>query len=110
MRGHEQILKLRSQGLKPSSMVYLDDYPVKPVFMDWLQHRSIPTVCVHGDEISTLDLRFLIGLDVCVTGDDVTRVRKLAGLSKIAGAVFVYASAGKFAAIWKKGDEKWLTF
>ena len=110
MRGHEQLIQVRTQGLKPAGLVFVDDYPVKPVFLDWLQNQSMPTVCVHGDDIDSLDLRFLIGLSVNVAGDDVGRVKKLAGAARKAGADAVFASAAGRSAMWKKGDAEWLIF
>jgi hypothetical protein len=110
MRGHEQIIQIRKSGIKPSGLVFIDDYPVKPVFLDWLQHQSMPTVCVHGDDIDALDMRFLVGLTVQVSGDDLMRVKRLAGACKRAGASAVFAKCGNNTAMWQTGSDSWLIF
>lgn len=110
MRGHEQIIAVRKAGLKPAGLVHLDDYPVNPLFLDWLKNESMPTVTVYGDELATLDLRFLVGLMVSITGDDLARVKALSVMARKAGADMVVASVGEKFALWKKGDAAWQSF
>lgn len=112
MRGHENLIALRKRGLKPAGMVSVCDYPVRPVFLRWdhTEDGTSPTVCVDGDDIASLDLRFLVGLPVDVTGTDPRRVKALAGLCKRAGADMVIANDGKRFAVWTKGEAAWLSF
>lgn len=112
MRGHENIIALRMKGVRPAGMVWLCDYPVKPEFIEW-QYASdcaSPSVSVHGDEIGALDLRFVVGLPVDVTGTDARRVKALAGACKRAGASMVIANDGKRFAAWTAGEAAWRTF
>lgn len=112
MRGHENVIQVREQGLKPAGVVWLCDHPVKPDFLEWRYRddgRS-PTVCTHGDQLESIDLRFLVGLTVEVCGEDAKRVKALAVKARKAGAESVTASAGGKVAMWKKGDAKWLSF
>jgi hypothetical protein len=110
MRGHEDLISLRKRGVKPAGMVWICDYQVRDVYADWMANRMDPEILVDGDDIESLDLRFLIGMNVNVTGDDSARVRKLASRARKAGANTVVAFSKKNAAIWQKGDEKWQTF
>jgi hypothetical protein len=110
MRGHTDLIRLRESGVKPSGLVYLDDYPVFDKWVRWLEGKTMTTVCTHGDEVGSLDLRFVVGLRVNVTGDNVSRVKALAAACKKAGADVVFAMCGDKAAMWKKGDAKWLSF
>ena len=110
MRGHEKLIELRRQGLRPSGLVHLHDYPVRPVFLDWATGGGAPAICTHGDSIDLLDLRFVVGLQVNVDGENAGRVKALAGACKRAGAEVVFAVCGDKAAMWKKGDAKWLSF
>lgn len=112
MRGHENLIALRKSGLKPSGMVFVCDYPVQPKFLRWdhTEDGTNPTVCVDGDDIASLDLRFLVGLPVDVTGADPARVKALARLCKKAGADMVIANDGKRFAMWKTGEASWQSF
>ena len=110
MQGHQDLIRVRQRGLKPSGPVYLDDYPVDERWTRWLERQTMPTVCTHGDDVGSLDLRFVVGLQVNVTGDRAGRVKALAGACKKAGASAVFAICGDKAAMWKKGDSKWLSF
>lgn len=110
MRGHDDLIRIRSRGAKPSGLVFIDDYDVKPEALSWLADGFQPRICTHGDAIKSLDLRFLIGLKVAVTGNDQRRVRSLAAACRKAGVEFVVASCGERVAAWKKGDAKWLSF
>jgi hypothetical protein len=110
VRGHENLIALRKRGMKPNGMVWMCDYPVKPEVMDWIGEHMNPTVCVDGDDLESLDLRFLIGMPVNVTGDDKLRVRRLSVLAVKAGAKLVTAFAGDHGAMWREGDAKWQTF
>ena len=112
MRGHENIIAMRMKGVKPAGLVYLCDYPVRPEFIEW-QYASdcmSPNVSVYGDEIGALDMRFVVGLAVDVSGNDAKRVKALAGACKRAGASMVIANDGQRYAMWKTGEAAWLSF
>lgn len=110
MRGHDQLIQIRAKGLKPAGLVFVDDYPVSDKWTNWLAEKTMVTVCTHGDEIASLDMRFLVGLAVQVSGSNLKRVKGLAGVCKRAGASVVFAVCGDKAAVWKKGDAEWLSF
>ena len=107
MRGHEELIRLRRKGLKPSGLVYVDDYPVLDKWVAWLTGKTMTTICTHGDDPRTLDFRCLVGLVVNVTGNDPSRVKAIAGMCRKAGASVVFAMAGEKAAVWKQGESKW---
>lgn len=69
MRGHEKIIAMRKRRTIPE-IVFLNDFPCE-FAEDWAD------VCVHNDTISSLDLRFLIGLTVSIAGTDEKRVKAL---------------------------------
>ena len=73
MKGHEHIINMRLQGLKPE-IVFVCDYPCET---DWHEHNDHPTVSVHGDNIETLDMRFLVGVVVSVSSNCEKRARRL---------------------------------
>ena len=107
MRGHEDLIRVRQKGLKPAGLVFVDDYDVLPDVLRWLENESAPNVSTDGDLISSLDLRFLIGLKVSVDGRDPMRVKALAAACRKAGAEYVIATCGDRVAFWKTGDKKW---
>ena len=112
MRGAENIIKLRHQGLKPAGSVWVCDYPVKPEFLAWAhaEDSKSPTVCTDGQELNSLDMRFVVGLPVHVAGEDVGRVKEIARQCRVAGAQSITASAAGMVATWKNGDSKWQSF
>lgn len=112
MRGHENIIALRKQGLRPAGHISLADYPVRDELLRWsyAEDGQFPTVCTAGDSVDALDLRFVVGMPVHIAGDDMRRVQKLAQKARAAGAAMVACFAGDKAAIWTKGDAKWLSF
>lgn len=87
MRGHEDLIKLRLQGLKPA-WVYINDHKCRT---DWRTDGMPATVCVAGEAISSLDMRFLVGLSVVVNADDKQRAVALFEAVKLTGAEFVVA-------------------
>lgn len=107
MRGHEDLIRLRLQGAKPEGLVFVDDYPVKRECARWIEEDTAPSICTDGDQIATLDLRFLVGLRVAVHGSSLKRVRALSAACRKAGAEFVIATCGDRIAVWKQGEAKW---
>lgn len=87
MRGHENIISQRLNGYAPS-IVFLNDYPCKT---DWFDYREHATVCTAKDALSSLDLRFLVGLRVSITAVTLDRAQALFERVKLAGAAVVAA-------------------
>lgn len=73
MHGHENILALRSEGKVPK-IVFLNDYPCKT---DWFEHGENATICTAGEPISSLDLRFLVGMTVSISATSEKRAKAL---------------------------------
>ena len=98
MRGHEQIIEMRMDGVAPSC-VFIDDFPI-----DWdmanakySDEEDSNVVCVHGDNPRTVNLSFLVGLDVRITSDSERRSKALFEKAVACGAktVAAYSCTGK---------------
>lgn len=78
MRGHDPIIELRLRRLAPT-MVSVHLVPaLTQVSADWPTWSRFPVVEVpDSDSIRRLDLRFVAGLLVCASGQDVDRLRAL---------------------------------
>lgn len=87
MRGHENLIQLRKEGKVPK-IVFLNDYPCQT---DWFEHADHATVCTAGDPISSLDLRFLVGLTVSISASTESRAKALFTKAKWFGAKTVAA-------------------
>ena len=87
MRGQDRIISQRMNGYVPS-IVFLNDYPCKT---DWFDHKEHATVCTSMDALSSLDLRFLVGLRVSITATTLDRAQSLFERTKLAGASVVAA-------------------
>lgn len=87
MRGHENIIALRVQGKSPK-IVFLNDYPCKT---DWFENADNATVCTAGSQLSSLDLRFLVGLTVSISAPTEARAKALFAKAKWFGAKTVAA-------------------
>lgn len=92
MRGHEPLIALRRRGLRPA----LVDIDLEPCpwrnWSTWPEWTTVPQIEVQpGDSIQLLDLRFLVGLTVQVSGFNGPRVLALADACKAAGAARVLA-------------------
>lgn len=94
MNGHEKIIKMRIDGESPTC-VFIDDFKVQP--SKWDQEDDFLRVCIEGDAISTLDLRFLVGLDVRATANTENRAKEIfdAAVSNGAKTVAAYSCNGK---------------
>lgn len=108
MRGQEHIVSMRLSGYKPAG-VYLWDMPVRIDGPQWAEDFRLMDVCTAGDNVEAMDLRFVVGIPVTVFGDDVKRVRGIAGACRAAGAERVVAQCGDKFAVWFKGSDKWLS-
>lgn len=109
MKGHTQLIAMRfNEEVKPR-IIFLNDYPCETDWQDWGDHV---TVCTHGDALSGLDLRFVVGTTVSISGPDERRVKsifekcKQAGATTVAGAHLVrindYRFEGRWADVWTK--------
>lgn len=107
MKGHEAIIAMRKSGKTPK-YVFLNDYPCET---NWFETGDHATVCVHGDAISSLDLRFLIGLVVSISSTDENRAKRLLEACKpyaqSAGAgcsvmVNEYRAENTWSEVWHK--------
>lgn len=87
MRGHLNIIAARMQRKAPA-IVFVNDYPCRT---DWFESTEHATVCTHADSISSLDLRFLVGLRVSVSATTEARAKALFERVKAAGAAVVAA-------------------
>ena len=73
MKGQDAIIQMRMNRKRPE-WVFINDYPCS---VDWTKYNDQPTICVDGDNIRTLDLRFLVGLQVSVSSTSEKRAREL---------------------------------
>lgn len=89
MRGHDALIKMRMAGKTPAS-VTLYDFPIDT---NWQQWGDIPRVCVFGDQIIDLDLRFVIGLIVSIESYDQKRASQLFAKSIEFGASIVASAS-----------------
>jgi hypothetical protein len=98
MRGHKPIIAMRKRGVAPK-IVFLNDFPCQ-TSEEWQnpgeKHGEIwpadhATVSTSGDQISSLDLRFLVGLKVSITSDSEGRAKALFAKAKSSGAMSVAA-------------------
>lgn len=93
MRGHEPIIAMRRRGLKPRT-VFLDAF--EDLSKSWRLWPTVdpaaPQVEVLPDEpLSSIDLRFVVGLRVVITGHCRRRVEALRALCVEAQAARVVA-------------------
>jgi hypothetical protein len=87
MRGHGKIIEMRMAGKTPP-FVFVNDYPCKT---DWFDVGDHATVCTHGDSVSSIDMRFLVGLRVSISATSEGRAKALFESAKRAGAAVVAA-------------------
>lgn len=98
MRGHEQLIALRRQGLVPKSVQVWCGADALKGWSDW--HTSSPHAEIEiadDDALSGLDLRCCVGLLVCVNGTDPFRVAAVHAACVRGGAARVVSAAVTFA-------------
>lgn len=97
MIGHEPLKNLRMRGIKPKA-VWVVDYPSQisrdwhaPVTLSGLpMDRHYPSISIEPkDRIESLDLRFLVGLEVHTSSGNENRAKALFEACKRAGAGIV---------------------
>ena len=111
MRGHSKIIEMRKDGQAPK-FIFINDYPCKT---DWFENCDHATVCVSGDALYNLDLRFVVGLRVSISASTEGRARVIMEMAKEAGAITVGAGVtapgvplwtqSGWSDIWHKGGE-----
>lgn len=113
MRGHEPIIQMRMAGRAPS-IVFLNDHPT-PEAKDWINpgekfgqvwEPDHATVCIHGEPLSSIDLRFLTGLRVSISADDMARAKSIFARVKLVGAKTVAAACGDWTEIFHKEEKQ----
>lgn len=94
MRGHERIRRQRLAGWAPALVrVETDGGPLPLSWHDSPPGDPVPEIRIDpADALRRLDLRFLTGLVVAVTGCEAGRVAAVAGACEAAGAVRVIAT------------------
>lgn len=104
MTGDKHIINLRLSGKTPE-WVFINDYPCEAPTSD--KH---PNLCVDGDDIASLDLRFLVNLKVSVSSADESRCKALLNACKRHSASLVAAAVTDgslnstgFTEIWTNG-------
>jgi hypothetical protein len=98
MRGHEKIVEMRKNGMTPK-IVFINDFPCEQS-RDWhnpgqrygeVWRPDHATVSTAGDALSSLDLRFLVGLTVSISSESEGRAKALFAKAKECGATTVAA-------------------
>jgi hypothetical protein len=68
MRGHQPLIAMRRRGIRPASVWLSVDMP-DPMTADWQQWAKSAAVDIDPtDSIGLLDLRFTVGMLVCIQG------------------------------------------
>lgn len=109
MQGHTSIIKMRLAGYKPRS-VFILDMPIiyaRPTHIEDFVHMEVVT---GSDPLSSMDMRFVVGLPVRIVSDDVQRGREIAAMCKKASAASVVVAAGDKYAFWPNKQNKWEVF
>lgn len=90
MIGHKELIQMRMQGMKPQSVTLVDS----KVKVDWFEAGAPPVVCIYGDKMNDLDLRFVVDMIVFIETSDKKRADQLfekcidGGARIISGGVF----------------------
>ena len=89
MRGHDKLIALRMEGKTPKC-VSLWDFEMDT---DWARWGEQPRVCVKGDPVIDMDLRFVVGLVVHIETHCPKRAEDILAKCVDCGAVIVAASS-----------------
>ena len=88
MRGQDKIIEMRKNHLVPE-IVFLNDFECNT---DWFEKNDHATVSLSNKDVpQMLDLRFLVGLTVSISGSTEKRAKDLFEMVKKAGARTVAA-------------------
>lgn len=97
MRGHLPLIAMRRRGLRPAMVDFSLGLDSMGCWKDWQSWTSTAHVEVQPDDrIALLDLRFVVGLWVFVSGIDRARVESLHEACKAAGARSVMSALMAF--------------
>lgn len=95
MKGHENLIKMRLAGKKPSAIwVYLRDYPNWDFNWEFACPDKPEVFISPKDNLRLLDLRFAVGLTVHIIGNDEARTRDVLNALQAANAKRVIAVLG----------------
>lgn len=108
MRGHDAVIKMRLQGFKPAS-VWIWDMPGYVGSSKWIEDLQMPQIETAGDDLSSIDLRFVVGCEVFVNAESVGRGKRIAAMCQKSEASRVVVFAADKAAVWEKGGT-WQNF
>ena len=110
MRGHDSIIALRQTGKIPST-VFLNDYACATDRFETGDHFTVEIL--PSEQPEWLDLRFLVGLRVSVSGSTENRARRLLEACKLAGAAVIAVGAPadnsdpfcnkSYSEVWRRG-------
>lgn len=79
MRGHQELIQMRMNRKAPR-MVFVNDWDCRT---DWFENPGdAVTICTAGDDLESLDMRFLVGLRVSVSSASEKRAKRLFDLCK----------------------------
>ena len=79
MKGHQPIIEMR-MARKAPRIVFVNDYPCAT---DWFDNEGdAVTISTAGDDLSLVDLRFLVGLTVTISSPNEQRAKHLFDLCK----------------------------
>lgn len=82
MRGHDKLIAMRSMGLRPVT-VFINDYRTPAKYLDGT------ILDVTGDDMNTVDMRFLVGLTVSIASTTEERAKAILEACKRGGAAKV---------------------
>lgn len=89
MRGQDKLIAMRMDGKAPASVSLIDfDFNT-----DWAKWGELPRVCVKGDAVVDMDLRFVVGLIVHIDTHCPERAEDMLAKCIDNGAVIVAASS-----------------
>lgn len=75
MIGHQPLINLRMSGKAPK-YISLEDHRSMNA-KDWHEWDDSPVICIHKDDLHTLDLRFVVGLTVHFSSFDERRAKAI---------------------------------
>jgi hypothetical protein len=89
MRGHDKLIAMRMAGKTPKCVTLLDfDFDT-----DWARWGDQPRICVKGDAVVDMDLRFVVGLVVHIDTYCPERAEDILAKCIDNGAVIVAANS-----------------
>jgi hypothetical protein len=99
MRGQDKLIAMRLAGKTPKC-VSLWDFDMDT---DWARWGDQPRVCVKGDPVIDMDLRFVVGLVVHIETHSPERAEEILAKCVDSGALIVAASSYPSPAVDRYG-------